>query len=89
MLQRVRYLNYLISGLKPALTEIISQGIACHEIHFDYPEALAEIALIVLAVKLDNSIVPSTSEDIEQTLTELIPAVYVGVPTSMRFPSGS
>lgn len=33
--------------------------IAGNEIHFEYPEALAEIALIVLAVKLDNSIVPS------------------------------
>ncbi|MGN0496864.1 MAG: TetR/AcrR family transcriptional regulator [Lachnospiraceae bacterium] len=73
-----KHLNYLISELKPALTEIISQGIACHEIHFDYPEALAEIALIVLAVKLDNSIVPSTSEDIEQTLTGLIALLEKG-----------
>ena len=46
-----KYLNYLISELKPALTDIISQGIACGEICFDHPAALAEIALIVLAVK--------------------------------------
>lgn len=67
-----KYLNYLISELKPVLTDIISQGIACGEIHFDYPAALSEIALIVLAVKLDNSLVPSTSEEIEDTLKGLI-----------------
>ena len=67
-----KHLNYLISELKPALTEIISQGIACGEIHFEHPEALAEIALIVLAVKLDNYIVPSTDEEINQTLKGLI-----------------
>lgn len=67
-----KYLNYLISELKPALTEIIFQGIACGEIHFDYPAALAEIALIVIAVKLDNSLVPSPTEEIEDTLRGLI-----------------
>ncbi len=73
-----KYLNYLISELKPALTEIISQGIACDEIHFDYPAALAEIALIVLAVKLDNSLVPSTSEETEETLKGLISLLEKG-----------
>ena len=58
--------------LKPALTEIISQGIACGEIHFDYPAALAEIVLIVLAVKLDNSLVPTTPEETKETLKGLI-----------------
>lgn len=67
-----KYLNYLISELKPELTEIISQGIANGEIHFDYPAALAEISLIVLAVKLDNTLVPSTHEEIEETLKGLI-----------------
>ena len=73
-----KYLNYLISELKPALTDIISQGIACGEIHFDYPAALAEIALIVLAVKLDNSLVPSTSEETEETLKGLISLLEKG-----------
>lgn len=67
-----KYLNYVISELKPVLTDIIFQGIACGEIHFDYPAALSEIALIVIAVKLDNSLVPSTSEEIEDTLKGLI-----------------
>lgn len=67
-----KYLKYLIAELKPELTEIISQGISCGEIHFDYPAALAEISLIVIAVKLDNSLVPSTAEEIEETLKGLI-----------------
>ena len=73
-----KYLNYLVSELKPVLTEIISQGIACGEIHFDYPAALSEIALIVLAVKLDNSLVPSTPKEIEDTLKGLISLLEKG-----------
>lgn len=73
-----KYLNYLVSELKPVLTEIISQGIACGEIHFDYPAALSEIALIVLTVKLDNSLVPSTPEEIEDTLKGLISLLEKG-----------
>lgn len=73
-----KHLHYLISELKPALTDIISQGIANGEIRFDYPDALAEIALIVLAVKLDNSIVPSTTEETEQTLKGLIALLEKG-----------
>ena len=73
-----KYLNYLISELKPALTDIISQGIDCGEITFDRPAALAEIALIVLAVKLDNSLVPSTQAEIEDTLKGLISLLEKG-----------
>lgn len=67
-----KYLYYLISELKPVLTNIIMQGVECGEIRFDYPAALAEIALIIIAVKLDNSLVPSTREEIEDTLKGLI-----------------
>ena len=49
-----------------------SSRISWGEIAFDYPEALAEIALLVIAVKLDNFIIPSTTEDIEKTLKGLI-----------------
>ena len=73
-----KHLNYLISELKPALAEIISQGISCGEIKFEYPEALAEIALIVIAVKLDNYIVPSTADDIDKTLKGLIALLEKG-----------
>lgn len=70
-----KYLTHVISQLKPALTEIIRQGIEQGELHFSDPASLAEIVLIVLAVKLDNTIAPSDKEDIEQTLrglTELL-----------------
>lgn len=67
-----KYLNYLICELKPELTAIIEQGIACGEIHFDYPAALAEIVLIVLTVKMGNSLLPSSQENIEETMRALI-----------------
>lgn len=73
-----KHLNYLITELKPVLSQIITQGIAHGEIKFDYPEALAEIVLIVLAVKLDNTIVPSTLEEIDQTLRGLISLLEKG-----------
>ncbi|MCM1182366.1 MAG: TetR/AcrR family transcriptional regulator [Roseburia sp.] len=73
-----KYLNHVISELKPELTEIIKQGIACGDIHFDYPAALAEIVLIVIAVKLDNSLVTSTPEELEDTLKGLISLLEKG-----------
>lgn len=67
-----KYINYLISELKPELAAIIEQGIASGEIHFDYPAALAEIVLIVLTIKIGNSLLPSTQENIEETMRALI-----------------
>lgn len=67
-----KYLSHVISELKPALTEIIQQGIDNGEIHFDYPSALAEIVLIVLVVKFDNTLVPSPPEQVEDTILGLI-----------------
>ena len=67
-----KFLNHLITELKPTLTRIISQGIEDGLIDFDNPEALSEIALIVLAVKIDNTLVPSTPEEIHQTIQGLV-----------------
>jgi len=67
-----KYLKYLIAELKPSLTEIIKQELDEGLCSFDYPEQLAEIVLIVLTVKLDNSIVPSSQEEIEQCIHALI-----------------
>lgn len=67
-----KYMNHLIAELKPALTEIIQQGIDAGEIHFEYPAALAEIVLIVLAVKLNNTFLSSTAEDSENTIRGLV-----------------
>ena len=67
-----------MSELKPALTEIIKQGIENGDIHFDYPAALAEIALIVIAVNQDNSQLPSTSAETGDTLQGLISLLEKG-----------
>lgn len=80
-----KYLRYLILELKPELTEIIKQGTESGEIHFDRPSALAEIVLIVLSVKMDNTLVPSTKEEIEDTILGLISLLEKGTEN----PSGS
>ncbi len=80
-----KYLKYIISELKPTLTQIIKQGIAADMIHFPYPEQLAEIVLIVLTVKLDNTLDSSSQEEIEKTIRALILLLEKGV----SFPSGA
>lgn len=80
-----KYLHHVILELKPELSEIIRQGIASGDIHFDYPEALAEIVLIVLCVKIDNTLLPSTDEQIENTIIGLISLLEKGTEN----PAGS
>lgn len=77
-----KYMNHLIAELKPSLTEIIRQGVAAGEIHFEYPAALAEIVLIVLAVKLNNTFLSATAEDSEDTIRGLVALLErgTGVP---------
>ncbi len=73
-----KFLNHLITELKPVLTEIIRQGIQEGQIHFQYPAALADIVLIVLSVKLDNTLIPSSSEEMEETIRGLISLLEKG-----------
>lgn len=73
-----KYLTRLVSELKPDLTEIIKQGVENGEIHFDHPAALAEIVLIVIAVKLDNSLFPTSPEETAETLKGLIALLEKG-----------
>ncbi len=83
-----KYSNHLIKELKPALTKIIEQGIEREDIHFDYPEALAEIVLIVLVVKLSNALIPSEPAEIEATLRGLISLLEKGTgvpPGSLEY----
>lgn len=83
-----KYLTHLITELKPVLTEIIKQGIDNGDMHFDHPNALAEIVLIVLSVKMDNPIVPSSSEEIDETIRGLISLLEKGTanpPGSLNF----
>lgn len=83
-----RYLTHLITELKPVLTEIIIQGNDNGDMHFNHPAALAEIVLIVLSVKMDNTIVPSSPEEIEETIQGLISLLENGIenpPGSLDF----
>ena len=73
-----KYMNHLVSELKPSLTEIIRQGISAGNIHFEYPAALAEIVLIVLAVKLNSTFLSSTAEDAEETICGLVELLEKG-----------
>ena len=83
-----KYMNHLISEFKPVLAEIIRQGIDAGEIHFSNPEALAEIVLIVLTVKMDNTIAPSSRDEIEATIEGLVSLLEKGTdnpPGSLNF----
>lgn len=76
-----KYIKYLIAELKPSLTEIIQQELDEDLIQFDYPEQLAEIVLIVLTVKLDNTLAPSSPEEIEQCIRALVLLLEKGTGT--------
>lgn len=73
-----KYIMHMISEMKPVLSDIIRQGIRQGQIHFDRPEALAEIVLIVLTVKLDNTILPSTREEVRDTISGLVTLLEKG-----------
>ena len=82
------YMNHLITELKPVLAEIIRQGIETGEIHFSQPEVLAEIVLIILTVKMDNTLIPSTREEVDATIAGLVSLVEKGTenpPGSLNF----
>ncbi len=78
LLLHQKYLNHLIKEMKPELTLIIEQGIEQGEISFSHPAALAEIVLIILAIKIDNSLIPSTQEEIDDTIHGLISLLEKG-----------
>ena len=83
-----KYINHIITELKPVLAEIIRQGIKAGQICFSDPDALAEIVLIVLTVKMDNTLIPSSKEDIENTISALISLLEKGTdnpPGSLNF----
>ena len=83
-----KYVNHIITELKPVLAEIIRQGVESGEIHFDDPESLAEIVLIVLSVKMANILLPSTPQEIDTTIRGLISLLEKGTdnpPGSLDF----
>ena len=77
--------HLLIVSLKPVLASIIEQGIAQDLILCADPVSLAEIVLIVLTVKMDNTLVPSTADEIEQTISALVSLLEKGTEN----PAGS
>ena len=83
-----KYINHIITELKPVLAEIIRQGIAAGEIHFEDSAALAEIGVLVLTVKMDKALVPADKEEIEDTISALISLLEKGTenpPGSLNF----
>ena len=75
---RQKYMRHLMEQLKPVLTTIIEQGIEQGFVQFERPAALAEIVLIVLTVKLDNTMAPSSPEETEDTIRGLVSLVEKG-----------
>lgn len=73
-----KHMRYLIRELKPVLTPILEQGIEAGQLRFERPSELSEIILIVLTVKLENSLVPSDKGEIEDTIQGLISLLEKG-----------
>jgi len=73
-----QFMSYIITQLKPVFSEIIHQSIESGEITFDYPEELADIILIVLTIKTDNTLSPSSEEEITRSLQALISLLEKG-----------
>lgn len=80
-----KYVTYLIQELKPQLAEIIRQGIEMGEIHFDNPDGLADIVLLVLTAKFSNTLSPSDPDDAHDTLSALVSLLEKGT----EVPAGS
>ena len=76
-------MSHIIRELKPTFSEIISQGIQNGEIRFDYPEELADIILIVLTVKIDNTLSPASEEEITRSLQALISLLEKGTDNAL------
>lgn len=73
-----KHMRHLIEELKPVLTNILEQGMEAGQLRFERPSALSEIILIVLTVKLENSMLPSDRREIEDTIQGLISLLEKG-----------
>lgn len=67
-----QFMKHSIVDFKDIYTEIIQQEIDRGTISFDSAAEIAEIVLIVLTVKIDNSLSPSSEEATARTLQTLI-----------------
>ena len=67
-----QFMKHSIVDFKEIYTEIIQQEIDKGTIHVDSAAEVAEIVLIVLTVKIDNTLSPSSDEETAKTLQTLI-----------------
>ena len=67
-----QFMKHSIVDFKDIYTEIIQQEIDKGTIKFDSAAEIAEIVLIVLTVKIDNTLSPSSDEETAKTLQTLI-----------------
>lgn len=67
-----QFMKYSIIDFKDIFAEIIQQEIDKGTIHFDSAAEIAEIVLIVLTVKIDNTLSPSSESETVSTLQTLI-----------------
>lgn len=63
-----QFMHIMIKNLRPILADIIRQGNDEGSICCKSPEEVAEIALIVLTIKLDNHITEDQKNQIQKTL---------------------
>ena len=77
-----QFMKYTIVDFKDIYTEIIQQEINKGTINVDSPAEVAEIVLIVLTVKIDNTLSPSTEEETAKTLQSLITLLERGTGNS-------
>ena len=77
-----QFMKYTIVDFKDIYTQIIQQEIDKGTIQVDSAAEIAEILLIVLTVKIDNMLSPSTEEGIAKTLQSLITLLERGTGNS-------
>lgn len=77
-----QFMKYTIVDFKDIYTEIIQQEIDKGTLRVDSATEIAEIVLIVLTVKIDNTLSPSSEEETARTLQSLITLLERGTGNS-------
>ena len=77
-----QFMKYTIVDFKDIFTEIIQQEIDKGTLRVDSAAEIAEIVLIVLTVKIDNTLSPTTEEETAKTLQSLITLLERGTGNS-------
>ena len=77
-----QFMKYTIVDFKDIYTEIIQQEIDEGTLRVDSATEIAEIVLIVLTVKIDNTLSPSSEEETARTLQSLITLLERGTGNS-------